>query len=59
MSTIARRAAAFLRLEDGPTSTEYAVMLALVIVGCIGAIGVFTGVVGGLYATVRDAVPWG
>jgi len=28
----------FLREEDGPTAVEYAVMLALIIVVCIGAI---------------------
>jgi pilus assembly protein Flp/PilA len=28
----------FLRNEDGPTAIEYAVMLALIIVVCIGAI---------------------
>ena len=32
------RAKAFLKSEDGPTATEYAVMLALVIVACITAI---------------------
>jgi len=31
----ARRAAAFLKDEDGPTAVEYAVMMALIIVGCI------------------------
>jgi pilus assembly protein Flp/PilA len=28
----------FLKLEDGPTAVEYAVMLALIIVVCIAAI---------------------
>ena len=28
----------FLRGEDGPTAVEYAVMLALIIVVCIGAV---------------------
>jgi pilus assembly protein Flp/PilA len=28
----------FLQAEDGPTAVEYAVMLALIIVVCIGAI---------------------
>jgi pilus assembly protein Flp/PilA len=31
-------AARFLRDEDGPTAVEYAVMLALIVVVCIGAI---------------------
>ncbi len=30
--------ARFLREEDGPTAVEYAVMLALIIVVCVGAI---------------------
>jgi pilus assembly protein Flp/PilA len=30
--------AEFLKNEDGPTAVEYAVMLALIIVVCIGAI---------------------
>jgi pilus assembly protein Flp/PilA len=29
---------AFLKNEDGPTAVEYAVMLALIVVVCIGAI---------------------
>ena len=29
----------FLKREDGPTAVEYAVMLALIIVVCLGAIG--------------------
>ena len=33
------RAKSFLKSEDGPTATEYAVMLALIIVASIGAIG--------------------
>ena len=28
----------FLRSEDGPTAVEYAVMLALIVVTCLGAI---------------------
>ena len=28
----------FLRSEDGPTAVEYAVMLALIIIGAIGAV---------------------
>jgi len=31
----------FLRDESGPTATEYAVMLALIIGVCIGAVGLF------------------
>jgi pilus assembly protein Flp/PilA len=33
----------FLKHEDGPTAVEYAVMLALIIVFCIGAITTMGG----------------
>jgi pilus assembly protein Flp/PilA len=35
---ITRTLAQFLKLEDGPTAVEYAVMLALVVVVCLAAI---------------------
>jgi pilus assembly protein Flp/PilA len=38
MSPYVRAIHAFLKSEDGPTAVEYAVMLALIIVVCIGAI---------------------
>jgi pilus assembly protein Flp/PilA len=37
---LTRRVGNFLKREDGPTAVEYAVMLALIIVVCIGAITV-------------------
>jgi len=33
----------FVAAEDGPTAAEYAVMLALIIVVCVGAIGTLGG----------------
>ena len=33
----------FMRAEDGPTAVEYAVMLALIVVVCIGAIATLGG----------------
>ena len=39
MKNLVNRAKDFLRSEDGPTATEYAVMLALIIVAAITAIG--------------------
>ena len=33
----------FLKAEDGPTAVEYAVMLALIIVVCLGAITTLGG----------------
>lgn len=38
MHTIVSRVKAFLVREDGPTATEYATMLALVVVACLVAI---------------------
>jgi pilus assembly protein Flp/PilA len=38
LRTLTRRAVQFMKAEDGPTAVEYAVMLALIIVVCIGAI---------------------
>jgi pilus assembly protein Flp/PilA len=35
---VSRSAVQFLKAEDGPTAVEYAVMLALIIVVCIGAV---------------------
>ena len=38
MSKLGNFVVEFLKREDGPTAVEYAVMLALIIVVCIGAI---------------------
>ena len=38
MRNLAKSVVNFLKREDGPTAVEYAVMLALIIVVCIGAI---------------------
>ena len=38
MSKLGQFAVDFLRNEDGPTAVEYAVMLALIVVVCIGSI---------------------
>ena len=38
MSRFTKQVVEFLKREDGPTAVEYAVMLALIIVVCIGAI---------------------
>jgi pilus assembly protein Flp/PilA len=38
MSQLRQQVVNFLKCEDGPTAVEYAVMLALIIVVCIGAI---------------------
>jgi pilus assembly protein Flp/PilA len=38
MKSFALKVVEFLNEEDGPTAVEYAVMLALIIVVCIGAV---------------------
>ena len=38
MSAFVAQVRNFLQAEDGPTAVEYAVMLALIVVVCIGAI---------------------
>ncbi len=46
----------FVKSEDGPTATEYAVMLALIIVACIATISVLGTTVSGLFSDVNTAV---
>jgi pilus assembly protein Flp/PilA len=46
----------FLRNEDGPTAVEYAVMLALIIVVCIGAIATLGSNANLTFSTVGSAV---
>jgi pilus assembly protein Flp/PilA len=38
MTCFVQSALAFLKSEEGPTAVEYAVMLSLIIVVCVGAI---------------------
>lgn len=38
MRYVTKQLVSFLKAEDGPTSVEYAVMLALIVVVCISAI---------------------
>jgi pilus assembly protein Flp/PilA len=46
----------FLQSEDGPTAVEYAVMLALIIVVCIGAITTLGGNANSTFTSVGNAV---
>jgi len=46
------KVAAFVRDEDGPTAVEYAVMLALIIVVCIGAVRVLGTNASGTFSNV-------
>jgi pilus assembly protein Flp/PilA len=49
----------FLISEDGPTATEYAVMLALIIVACIAAITALGSALKGTFNTLSEQMPVG
>jgi pilus assembly protein Flp/PilA len=47
----------FVAAEDGPTAVEYAVMLALIIVVCIGAITTIGTKTNGSYSNTNSHYP--
>ena len=59
MSKFINRAKSFLKSEDGPTATEYAVMLALIIIVALGAITGLGTTVKGIFTSVDTALPTG
>jgi pilus assembly protein Flp/PilA len=59
MSNFLTRAKSFLRSEDGPTATEYAVMLALIIIVALGAITGLGTTVDTIFTNVDTALPTG
>ena len=52
MNSFLSRTKEFLKSEDGPTATEYAVMLALIIIVCIGTSTGLGNTVKGVFANV-------
>lgn len=54
---LAKWAAAFLRDQSGPTATEYAVMLALIVLVAMGSIAGIGGSIQGLYDRINTTVP--
>ncbi len=56
MNALFARMKAFLVNEDGPTATEYAVMLALIIVVAIGAITLLGQRVNTMFGDVNTAL---
>jgi len=52
LRTVSRHLVRFLKAEDGPTAVEYAVMLALIIVVCIGAVTTLGGRAQGTFQNV-------
>jgi len=59
MKRVILRAKQFLQSEDGPTATEYAVMLALIIVVALGAITALGSKVSSTFSNVTTALPTG
>jgi pilus assembly protein Flp/PilA len=56
MNALILRAKAFLANEDGPTATEYAVMLALIIVVAIAAVTLLGQSVKGVFSNVDTKI---
>jgi len=56
MSAFVARVKVFLVSEDGPTATEYAVMLALIIVVAIAAVTLLGQSVQGVFTTVDTKI---
>ncbi len=59
MKTLVKRMRSFLRSEGGPTVTEYAVMLALIIVVCMAGITVIGNKVKSIFTTITGGLPTG
>ncbi len=59
MQNFLNRAKTFLKSEDGPTATEYAVMLALVVLVAIGAISGLGTTVTGIFTNVDSGIGGG
>lgn len=59
MTHFVNRVKNFLKSEDGPTATEYAVMLALIIIVALGAITGLGTTVDTIFTNVDGALPTG
>ena len=57
MNAIRDRALAFLRSEEGPTATEYGVLIAVICVAVIGALSAFGSHMNNLYVAIDQTVP--
>ena len=56
MKNFAESIKCFLKEEDGPTAVEYAVMLALIVVVCLGAVGTVGTNAEGKFTDVATAI---
>ncbi len=59
MKALLNRTKHFLVSEDGPTATEYAVMLALIIIVALAAITLLGNKVNTIFSNVESALPTG
>ncbi len=57
MKNLLARTKSFLVCEDGPTATEYAVMLALIIIVALGAITGLGTTVSSIFSNVDSSLP--
>lgn len=55
MMAFIEKARAFWHNDDGPTATEYAVLLALIIVGVLATMSQFGARVDSIYVTIATA----
>jgi pilus assembly protein Flp/PilA len=59
MQAMIRTIRAFLKSDDGPTATEYAVLLGLIILVAVGAINLLGSKVSTTFAGISEAIPTG
>ncbi|MCH7870103.1 MAG: Flp family type IVb pilin [Planctomycetes bacterium] len=59
MKALLNRTKQFLVSEDGPTATEYAVMLALIIIVSLAAVTLLGNKVQGIFSNVESSLPTG
>ena len=59
MNAFCERLREFVRSEEGPTATEYAVLIAVICVAVIGALSSFGQHMDNLYTSIASTVPAG
>jgi pilus assembly protein Flp/PilA len=59
MFSLVSRIPSFLKSEDGPTATEYGLMIALICVAVVGALSSFGVHMDNLYLAIDATVPQG
>ncbi|MDO8630443.1 MAG: hypothetical protein Q7R41_08105 [Phycisphaerales bacterium] len=59
MNTIFCKSVQFLKSDDGPTATEYAVLIAVICVAAVGALSSFGVHMDNMYMSIASTVPTG